>query len=255
MSAASRRADAHAELDLADRRRVFACGDVHGRLDLLEAGLSAVGFGPDDFLLCTGDWVNRGPAGMDVDLFLNANPNVAWTKGNHEEMLSDAVADPEGDAARVLARNGGGWMKAGMEAGGSRAGQRLTALAARLAKAPAAMRVATPGGRRLGMAHADMVGNDWDTFARDLTSPDEATARAAAGTAMWSRDRIRRLRTDADANGPAFSVRGVDHVLFGHTIVPAPVTAGNCSWIDTGAYRTDTLTIIDVDAWIHERMR
>src|SRR3546814_2592311 len=64
---------------------------------------------------------------------------------------------------------------------------------------------------------------------------------------MWSRERINDLKAFVDTHGHAegfdCSVPGIDHVYFGHTILRAPVTVGNCSWIDTGAYKTDNLTV------------
>src|SRR3546814_19380457 len=68
-----------------------------------------------------------------------------------------------------------------------------------------------------------------------------------AGRCMWSRERINDLKAFVDTHGHAegfdCSVPGIDHVYFGHTILRAPVTVGNCSWIDTGAYKTDNLPI------------
>src|SRR3546814_16160997 len=68
-----------------------------------------------------------------------------------------------------------------------------------------------------------------------------------AGRCMWSRERINDLKAFVDTHGNAegfdCSVPGIDHVYFGHTILRAPVTVGNCAWIDTGAYKTDHLTV------------
>src|SRR3546814_1680250 len=74
---------------------------------------------------------------------------------------------------------------------------------------------------------------------------------------MWSRERINDLKAFVDTHGHAegfdCSVPGIDHVYFGHTILRAPVTVGNCSWIDTGAYKTDNLTVAVVSDRMESR--
>jgi hypothetical protein len=35
--------------------------------------------------------------------------------------------------------------------------------------------------------------------------------------------------------------------------VDEPIVHSNCSWIDTGAYKTGLLTLVDVDEWIAAR--
>ncbi len=42
-------------------------------------------------------------------------------------------------------------------------------------------------------------------------------------------------------------VGGVDLAVYGHSIVRTPLRHGNQVWIDTGAFKTDVLTIVDLD--------
>jgi serine/threonine protein phosphatase 1 len=72
---------------------------------------------------------------------------------------------------------------------------------------------------------------------------------------MWGRKTLIRLERaeslDAldDFN---CTITGIDHVFVGHTIVNQPVKHCNRSWIDTGAYKTNVLTFVEIDDWINE---
>src|SRR3546814_11738111 len=76
--------------------------------------------------------------------------------------------------------------------------------------------------------------SDWSS---DVCSSDLRSEYSIAGRCMWSRERINDLKAFVDTHGHAegfdCSVPGIDHVYFGHTILRAPVTVGNCSWIAT----------------------
>lgn len=98
-----------------DGRRVYAIGDIHGRLDLLDALLASVD--ADDRargsarseIIFLGDLVDRGPDSRGVVERLMTLPDTRparFLMGNHEEVLLRAA---EGDlrALRFLIRIGG----------------------------------------------------------------------------------------------------------------------------------------------------
>ena len=92
--------------------RTYAVGDVHGRLDLLRRAVDAisehVGDGPFRVVFL-GDYVDRGPDSRGVIDFLMALQRrwpVVCLKGNHEELMIQAIADP---ASRRLER----WLEYG----------------------------------------------------------------------------------------------------------------------------------------------
>ena len=99
-----------------DGRRVYAVGDIHGRLDLLERLLAAIARddarrGPaDTVVVFLGDLVDRGPDSRGVVERLidyGRGPTAArFLMGNHEEVFLRAL---EGDlrAMRLLVRIGG----------------------------------------------------------------------------------------------------------------------------------------------------
>lgn len=90
-----------------DGMRLYAIGDVHGRLDLLERMHAAIAAEigrdrPDDWrIIHLGDYVDRGPGSRQVlDLLAAANaddPRVIALLGNHDEGFLDFLADPAND--------------------------------------------------------------------------------------------------------------------------------------------------------------
>lgn len=254
----------HVAFDARHARRVFAFGDVHGRLDLLKEALERVDFGPSDLAFGVGDWLDRGTTtdGGDCDAFtirdfLADRPNVRWTRGNHEDILRNACFDggrrTREQSAGDLIRNGGLWIIDHLD-DDDMPDADATAFARTLNDAPIAYTIATPGGRSIGIVHADVAAADWMAMVAALEGPDLAAREDMAHECMWNRNRIDAVTslasqgraTDADV---AATAAGVDHVFMGHTILKAPLTAGNMSWIDTGAYKSNLLTLIDVDAW------
>lgn len=94
------------------RRLVYAIGDIHGRLDLLEAALRAVashGGAAHRQIVCLGDYVDRGPASDEVVARLKAleGPDVVCLKGNHEAMMVEALSGGGRVAMDMWLGNGG----------------------------------------------------------------------------------------------------------------------------------------------------
>jgi hypothetical protein len=94
--------------------RTYAVGDVHGRLDLLLRAVQSISahVGQGSFrIVFLGDYVERGPDSRDVIEFLMALQRrwpVVCLKGNHEELMLQAITDP---ANRKLER----WLEYGGE--------------------------------------------------------------------------------------------------------------------------------------------
>lgn len=83
--------------------RVYAIGDIHGRVDLLDAMLkridsdleqSPISMGIEVYL---GDYIDRGPASREViDRLVARNRTfrAVFLKGNHEDYLANFVSNP-----------------------------------------------------------------------------------------------------------------------------------------------------------------
>lgn len=82
-----------------------AIGDIHGRLDLLDAALAAY---PGRFLLLLGDYVDRGPDSPGVIArvreLIQYGRAVALL-GNHDQMMIDVLLHGQDD--EMWMRNGG----------------------------------------------------------------------------------------------------------------------------------------------------
>ncbi|WNO53026.1 metallophosphoesterase [Stakelama saccharophila] len=99
---------------LPDGERVYAIGDIHGRLDLFEKLLASIaeddaerGAG-DSTIILLGDLINRGPdsAGVVQRAKELREAGGRIVKGNHEEMFVRA-AKGEAKGARALIQMGG----------------------------------------------------------------------------------------------------------------------------------------------------
>lgn len=231
----------HKEIDLRSRRRVLAAGDVHGDFDLLEAKLRDLSFDPEqDELVLLGDLVDRGPDSMRAMDWLG----TTRVRGNHEEIAA-LVASRECD--EEYARDcGAGWIW-DMDRAEARD------VAAKLNDAPVALTLLTPGGRRIGIVHADCPA-DWNWVTGVLDGPDGSQRRAMVNLCLWSRDQgleiVQAFHEKRPSTAPTGVMTGIDHVFHGHTIMWKPFIHGDRSWIDTGGAMTGRLTVVDVDHWL-----
>jgi serine/threonine protein phosphatase 1 len=99
-----------------DGRRIYAIGDIHGRLDLLDALLGMIeaddrarGATAASELIFLGDLIDRGPESCGVverAMALGATRPVRYLMGNHEEVFLRAL-DGDPKALRFLIRIGG----------------------------------------------------------------------------------------------------------------------------------------------------
>jgi len=219
--------------------RALVVGDLHGCFDLLRAELAKMRYDPAiDKLFLLGDIVDRGPQSAEFAEWLHL-PRVL---GNHEVMCRNALHSTS--AAIFHRRYGGAWFDAFDK-------PTREHMVAQLMDAPLAIELVTPRGRKVGLIHADVDGYDWPDLTANLGL---AGMKGDAGqTALWGRSRLGDI-TPGEADWFS-TIDGIDHVFFGHSVVSVPVSAGNCSWIDTGSSFTGKLSVIDIDAWLDRDKR
>ena len=220
--------------------RAYAVGDVHGRLDLLRALLERIEAdnarrGPaKTYLVFLGDLVDRGPDSRGVIEHLVANPpafarNIV-IKGNHEEFFLGVL---EGDTSLVQH-----WLAYG----GTECAQSYGLTSGWLLNA-------SPHGvvERLQAdvpeAHVRFLSSMADSFrfgdylfVHAGIRPGVAIDRQQSRDLRWIREGFLDDRTD----------HGV-MVVHGHTIVEAPEEHANRIAVDTGAYRSGTLTALAIE--------
>lgn len=218
--------------------RDFVVGDIHGNFDLLEIFLKDVSFDKaSDRLISVGDFIDRGPDSISALDYLNKD----WfysVRGNHEAMLIGARDHVYG-MYELWMHNGGEWSEDIEE-------DVLDEMASQYRNLPYIIEVETDAGK-VGVVHADMPGAmTWDQTL-DAVENDKLKSKQMQ-VFLWSRDTFRKLRMSLEYPGAIkeTSIEGVHQVYVGHSIVKRPVSYGNMMFIDTGAYISGKLSIVDI---------
>ena len=72
---------------------LYAIGDIHGHLSVLEDLFASIPFQEKDEIVFVGDYIDRGPNSSGVVDFLidkkNKFPEMVFLRGNHEDMFLD----------------------------------------------------------------------------------------------------------------------------------------------------------------------
>lgn len=211
--------------------RLFIGGDLHGMYGLLIKKLTELGF---DFLkdtfVCTGDLVDRGGLNEECVNLLD-EPWFKSVRGNHEQILIGGMFN---DISRQLHMdNGGEWFYQLPES-------RKVEIANKLDSLPYAIELNYKG-MKIGVVHANVPGSDWEKFKKSLTNPSIFNFRdkQLEGYILWNRDRV-------DLSVKSEPIKGVDAIFLGHNIMQSPCRRDNFYFIDTGAFATLDLTIIEV---------
>lgn len=221
--------------------RIYAVGDIHGRLDLLRVLHDLIAADASrhpnrrKIIVYLGDYIDRGSDSRGViDLLLSA-PLAGFEcfhlRGNHEEIalqfLGDATLGPtwlRNGATETMASYGvAPPASLGDQAELTRAQRELDA------KVPAAHWAFF---NRLALCHAE---GDY-FFVHAGVRPGVPLAAQDREDLMWIRDE--------------FLLSGADFgkvVVHGHTIDAAPRIRPNRIGIDTGAYRSGRLTAVVLD--------
>jgi serine/threonine protein phosphatase 1 len=220
--------------------RVYAIGDVHGRLDLLRTLIDQVqrdgaARGPaQTSFVFLGDLVNRGPGSagvIDCLMALSAaGQTCVFLGGNHDEIFLRA-ARGDRDAAVRLHKMGG----------------RETALSYGITPAEydagSFDDLAVLLQSRVPEAHVRFLGGleEWReiggyVFVHAGVRPGKALRDQVVGDLRWIRGDF--LESTADHGSM---------IVHGHTITEAPDVRHNRIGIDTGAFRSGRLTAIGLE--------
>lgn len=220
-------------------QRVYAIGDIHGRLDLFEQLLDVIeaddaARGPADTrLVLLGDLIDRGPDSCGVverAMALMQSGKVRVLAGNHEEMLLGSLADDE--TLRHFLRHGG---KETMFSYGltpeDYGKAKLDLLRERLGELVPASHIAFFRAMENQIIYGDYL------FVHAGIRPDMPLEKQLLSDLRW----IRREFLDHDQ--PHSHI-----VIHGHTIAEEPVVRPNRIGIDTGAFASGRLTAIGLEA-------
>ena len=239
-----RRTPASRECRLPAGERVYAVGDIHGRLDLLEAMLDLISADGASrpysrtTLIFLGDLVDRGPDSRGVVARVRHLCEAGCArliKGNHEEVFVEAARGSR-HAANALVRIGG--MPTILSYGISEAEAREGSFAdlARLLQ----RRVPPEDVDFLDRSESSIVLGDY-VFVHAGLRPKLALQDQNPRDLRW----IRESFTESDHNHGHF-------VIHGHSISPTIEERRNRIGLDTGAFASGRLSAMGIegaDSW------
>lgn len=219
-------------------QRVYAIGDIHGRLDLFSALIDAIEADDaesepaDTTVILLGDLIDRGPDSAGVIAAARAwqaRRKVRCIAGNHEEMF--LAAFEKQDVLRHLLRYGGRETLLSYP---------ITAeeyTAATIPETQDLMRRAVPEDDISFLrAMEDMICIGDYLFVHAGIQPGTPLADQKTQDLRWIREPF--LSTKADHGAV---------VVHGHTIAPDPVLQPNRIGIDTGGYLHGVLTALRLE--------
>jgi len=231
--------------ELPEGSRVYAIGDVHGRLDLLRALLSRIrkddaGRPPADTrIILLGDLIDRGPDSAGV-VAMAMQPldfaTVTALQGNHEAMMLAAL-DGNPEALAGWLRFGGrqalaSWGVAQRLLEDDDADRILDAARALIPEAQRQWLAERPKGVHLGDYY----------FVHAGVRPRLPLHRQSDEDQLWIREPFLSSRA-----------RHFAMIVHGHSVTPDVEWMPNRIGIDTGAYATGRLTALALDGahqWI-----
>ncbi len=222
------------DLNTAGPRRIYAIGDIHGRLDLIERAAAAIARdvkerGAAALTVTVGDYIDRGPDSCGVIERLTANPfptPLIALKGNHEAMLMAFLADPA--TGPHWAANGG------LETLRSYGLRPRSAWTTDFVRARTDLRAALPAAHLAFLRALKPSFSQGDYFfCHAGVRPEVPLERQSEEDLLWIRGAF--LSSVQDFGKV---------VVHGHTPVPAPDVRANRIGIDTGAYYSGRLTCV-----------
>ena len=222
-------------------RRVYAIGDIHGRLDLLQILHQRIRTDHDGraeaegVIVYVGDYIDRGRDSQAVVELLCGAPlpgfSVVCLKGNHEQSLLTFLED---------IKIGPSWLYYGGAETLTSYGIVASSLeqdTERLTAHQAALREALPAHHLAFLQTLPLTHREGDyLFAHAGIRPGVAIEAQKPRDLMWIRDK--------------FLTSPRDHgciVVHGHSITPAPDVKANRIGIDTGAYQSGVLTCLALE--------
>ncbi|TPS38635.1 metallophosphoesterase [Acinetobacter baumannii] len=212
--------------------RLFVVGDLHGSYDNLCRHLVDIDFDfKHDLLISVGDLVDRGKKSLECLNLLN-KPWFKAVRGNHEQMCIDGMLNHKIRNIHKDERNGGEWFYKLSKTEQKRIVELLKEI-------PLYLEIEYKG-ELIGFVHANVEQNDWLEFKDSFNQKDIVDVILAMNQTLWSRNRFN------DETGAYQKVKNIDRIYLGHTIVDYPVIKHNCHFIDTGAYKTGNLTIVEI---------
>jgi len=222
-------------------RRIYAIGDVHGRLDLLKTLLEMIerdgasNQRGENILVMLGDYIDRGPDSKSViDLLSMPAPqgfDIVCLKGNHENMLLQFLQNTGNP--RVWLKNGGlETLKSyGLDIKTLSVSSTPEAV---IEQARTELQAVFPGAHMTFLTALDMVHYEGDyLFVHAGVRPGIPLNEQNEEDLIWIRKEFLQSEEKFEKI-----------VVHGHSISGQPKITNNRIGIDTGAWRSGVLTCL-----------
>lgn len=220
-------------------QRVYAIGDIHGRLDLLLPLLAHIRddigarADADNHVVLLGDLVDRGPYSAEtLEYAISGLPSFATfhiLMGNHEEAMLRAL-DPEEGRAENL------WLKFGGYETLASYGVPVATLGDDLPPAETLLRYIPERHRQFLDNLPDAIRFGDYVFVHAGIRPGIPLEEQDTADMRWIRGDFLDHRGEYGA-----------YIVHGHSISADPDIQANRMGIDTGAYRSGTLTAVGLE--------
>lgn len=235
------RTKAKAQPEAPPGTRIYAIGDIHGRLDLLNQLHRMIADDASDLgdvrkvLIYLGDYVDRGSSSRQVIDALLDDPlpafDAVYLSGNHEEMLLSFLEDSS--VGPMWMFNGGDATLLSYGVGpaeGKTIDEKYRAMQKMLHKSLPRAHVEFLRSLKLYYEEGDYL------FVHAGMVPGRPIEDQVSDDLLWIREEF--VRSNAD-HGKC--------VVHGHTIVAEPEIKTNRIAVDTGAYFSNTLSCLVLD--------
>jgi serine/threonine protein phosphatase 1 len=228
-----------ANAEVPDGVRVYAVGDIHGRVDLLDRLHTIIledaadsRSGVENIVVYLGDYLDRGLYSKElIDFFLDeplAGFEAIYLRGNHDQYFLDFLVDPD---------KGASWLRFGGDATVYSYGVRIPDKVApemrmvyirdRLLEVVPRRHLAFLGDLEMARMIGDYL------FVHAGINPDRPLSKQTPEDLLWIREAF--LESDRDFGKV---------VVHGHSVTSVPEVRENRIGIDTGACYSNNLTCL-----------
>jgi serine/threonine protein phosphatase 1 len=225
--------------------RIYAIGDIHGRLDLMSALLSKIEQHSAGLprtrsihLVMLGDVIDRGPSSAEVLSYLHGvqqeTDRLILLRGNHEDMMLRSL---EGEPGMMRA-----WIRVGGDATLRSFGIEPPESDSDIMSATRALAAKLPRNMLEWLRALPLTARSGDyLFCHAGVRPGVPIKRQSRADLLWIREEF--LQDDSDHGAV---------VVHGHSVATEVEMRDNRIGIDTGAYRTGVLTAIYLEGGARE---
>jgi serine/threonine protein phosphatase 1 len=223
----------------------YICSDIHGHFSILQQALNDIGFNEQsDRLFCLGDLIDRGDESCRALEWL-AKSWFFSIQGNHERMLINTIERQSETLWRQWMMWGGDWAETMDFA-------ELNPFYETFRKLPVAIEIELNNGKSIGLVHAELPDQcDWNQVKNLLRSiaPENIEVMRETSDMLWNKN---QPLLPLEKVFQIESVKNIDHVFHGHTIVDDYLTITNRTFMDLGAYSTGTIGLICPEEFLSE---